>query len=140
MKILIPLCGKGSRFYPENKPVVKVFGKPILEHVIGRLSIRPTIIVNDRTYTKELEQFGDVLNIHKETQGASETILEALLQMNIGSEGILCVDGDNFYTTDIIRKISQTPEKNQIVVFQDRNPNAIYSYVKINGDKKILIN
>jgi HAD superfamily hydrolase (TIGR01509 family) len=138
MKILIPLCGKGSRFYPENKPFVKVFGKPILEHVIGRLSVRPTIIVNDRTYTKELEQFGDVLNIHKETQGASETILEALLQMNIGSEGILCVDGDNFYGIDIIRKISQTPEKNQIVVFQDRNPNAIYSYVKINGDKKIF--
>jgi HAD superfamily hydrolase (TIGR01509 family) len=138
MKILIPLCGKGSRFYPDNKPFYKVYNKPILEHVVQRLSVRPIIIVNDRTYCKELEQYGDILNIHKETQGASETILEALQLLQLASEGILCIDGDNFYTTDIVRKISLCKERNQIVVFEDRSNTAVYSYVKMNSDQKIF--
>ena len=49
MNIIIPLCGKGERFLPENKPFVKVLGKTILSHVIDSIySNKIYIIVNDR--------------------------------------------------------------------------------------------
>ena len=42
MKLLIPVAGKGSRLYPHTlttpKPLLKVAGKPIVEHVIDRFS------------------------------------------------------------------------------------------------------
>lgn len=81
MNILIPLCGKGERFLPENKPFVRVFHKTILQHVIGSLNPAKNnihIIVNDRTYHSDLEAYGTIINIHKETAGAAETIYHAL--------------------------------------------------------------
>jgi HAD superfamily hydrolase (TIGR01509 family) len=137
INIIIPLCGKGQRFLPENKPFVKVFGKTILSYVINSLyGNKIYIIVNDRTYHKDLELYGDIINIQKETIGATETVYECFKKIKL-SGPFLIVDGDNFYTENIIEKISQTPNINQIICFKDIYPDPVFSYIKFN-EKNII--
>ena len=132
MNIIIPLCGKGERFLPENKPFVKVLGKTILSHVIDSIySNKIYIIVNDRTYHKDLESYGTVVNIQRETIGTAETVYEGIKKIEL-SGPFLIVDGDNFYTENIIEKISQTPNINQIICFNDTYPDPVFSYIKFN--------
>ena len=84
INIIIPLCGKGQRFLPENKPFVKVFGKTILSYVINSLyGNKIYIIVNDRTYHKDLELYGTIINIQKETIGATETVYEGIKKIKL---------------------------------------------------------
>ena len=137
INIIIPLCGKGQRFLPENKPFVKVFGKTILSYVINSLyGNKIYIIVNDRTYHKDLELYGIIINIQKETIGAAETVCEGIKKIKL-SGPLLIVDGDNFYTENIIEKISQTPNINQIICFNDTYPDPVFSYIKFN-EKNII--
>jgi beta-phosphoglucomutase-like phosphatase (HAD superfamily)/choline kinase len=141
MKVIIPLCGKGSRFHPNVKSLVKVFTKPILQQVVDCLPCRPIIIVNDRTYNKDFEEYGEIINIHEETQGAAETIYKGLLAMNIqdSTEGLLFLDGDTFYREDIVKLIQENPTRNQVIVFRDTQPIPFYSYVKTDDTNKIFM-
>ena len=139
MNVIIPLCGKGSRFHPNVKSLVKVFTKPILQHVVESLKVRPTIIVNDRTYDKDFETFGDIVNIHEETQGAAETIYKGLLAMKKREGSILFLDGDTFYREDLVSLLQENSSKNQVIVFRDTQPKPYYSYVKTDDDNKILM-
>lgn len=45
MNIIIPLGGKGERFYKEGfdkpKPLIKILSKPMIFHVIDRLVVEP---------------------------------------------------------------------------------------------------
>jgi HAD superfamily hydrolase (TIGR01509 family) len=137
MNIVIPLCGKGERFLPENKPFVKVFHITILQHVISSLQPKKNniyIIVNDRTYHPELESYGTIINIHKETAGAAETVYCGLRTPYIGQSAIpgpiLIADGDNFYSADITENLLKNPHTNQIVCFEDDSPAPIFSYIQ----------
>lgn len=137
MNIIIPLCGKGERFLPENKPFIKVFDKTIFAHVINSLKNNNIyIIVNDRTYHKDLELYGTIVNIHIETAGATETVYEGLQKIQLTGP-VLLVDGDNFYSENIIEKIRQKPNINQVICFEDRGKDPVFSYVKF--DEKYII-
>jgi HAD superfamily hydrolase (TIGR01509 family) len=137
MNIIIPLCGKGERFLPENKPFVKVLGKTILSHVIDSIySNKIYIIVNDRTYHKDLESYGTVVNIQRETIGAAETVYEGIKKIKL-TGSFLIVDGDNFYTENIIQKISETPNINQVICFENKCSDPIFSYIKFNEENII---
>lgn len=147
--VCIPLCGRGSRFAPLNKPFVNVFEKTILKYVTDELSVRPYIIVNDRTYTPELETYGHIINIHKETVGAAETIAEGLKaaalldcdsSSNSSSSGILIVDGDNYYCTDLVKICQERPSENRVFSFVDTQPIPYYSYVSVADTTTMRIN
>lgn len=64
-----------------------------------------------------------------DTEGSSETVKIALenLSLDIEDQPIICLDGDNFYTCDIISKWNRS---NQIFTFRDNSNEAIYSYVQ----------
>jgi beta-phosphoglucomutase-like phosphatase (HAD superfamily)/choline kinase len=139
MNIIIPLCGKGERFLPDNKPFIKVFDNTILKYVVD--SLEPTkntiyIIVNDRTYHVDLEKYGIIINIGKETSGATETVYYGLQRQQLTGP-FLIVDGDNFYSVDIVEKIRKTPDVNQVICFEDKGSAPIFSYVKFNEDGQI---
>lgn len=140
MNIIIPLCGKGERFLPENKPFIKVFEKTIVKYVVDSLHSTTNhtvyIIVNDRTYHKDFELYGSVINIHKETAGATETVYHGLNKMQIKGP-VLLVDGDNFYSTNIIDEICKTPGENQVVCFEDTSLQPVFSYVKFDETENI---
>ena len=138
--VCIPLCGRGSRFAPLNKPFVKVFEKTILQYVTDELSVHPYIIVNDRTYTPELEKYGHIVNIHKETVGAAETIAEGLKAASLLEGGVLIVDGDNYYCTDLAKICRERPFENRVFSFVDKQSVPYYSYVSVTDDESMRIN
>jgi capsule biosynthesis phosphatase len=147
MLILIPLGGVGSRFsqngYSVPKSLIKVMGKPIIYWLLDNLQIQTThtvFIPYNKTYVEF--RFEDVLRkqyphisfeffcLKENTRGAAETICQALCHYKEEISGkdqpVLCVDGDNFYTTDII---SQWQGSNSVFTFIDQQEAPIYSYV-----------
>jgi len=120
MIILIPLGGLGIRFknmgYKEPKALIQVFGKPILYYLLDNLNLKNIDFIYI-PYNKEYSHFRfedklikdypniqfKFLEINKNTDGAAETINIALKKIKHPDCPILCLDGDNFYSTDIIQ-------------------------------------
>ena len=145
MNIILPLCGKGERFarkgYTLPKPCIPVFGKELIRHTLDSLCFGAEdqlyIIVNQR-----VSQIESILSKHYpeakyimlegETRGASETIQNALPHVRNGP--CLLVDGDNFYTTDIIGKIRANLTTNQIVCFETRGEPPVFSYIQVDAE------
>jgi len=148
MIIIIPLGGIGERFKKNNyhlpKALINVFGKPILYYLLDNLNLSKIKIVcipyniEYANYRLEDRLRKDYPNIHfifhkleKNTSGAAETLniaLKVLKHQSISDSPVLCLDGDNFYTTDII---DLWKGKNKIFVIKDEQENPIYSYVKL---------
>ena len=158
--IIIPLGGLGNRFheayYNLPKPLVKVYGKSIIEWVLDSINITDInhIII---PYHKKLlnYNFESTLKkkypthnfffycIYQNTKGAAETIYHVLIEYQkyykeFLKYPIISLDGDNFYTCDLIT--SWTGENN-VFAFKDYQDNPIYSYVKtnINNEKNIKL-
>ena len=145
MIIIIPLGGIGERFkqngYKTPKALIKILGKPILYYLLENLNIEKIDFICI-PYNKEYSEYNfeqqlikDFPNInfifHKlsiDTEGAAETINIVLKTFTFQDKPVLCLDGDNFYTTDIIKIWNG---ENRIITFEDINNNPIYSYVKI---------
>jgi len=148
MIILIPIGGIGNRFkingYTDPKSLIKIFGKPIIYYLLDSLNIQKKHIVYI-PYNKEYSKYRleDVLtknypNINfkflclaQNTRGAAETINIALERLDIDDQPVLCVDGDNFYSVDIIKMWNG---ENNIIVFEDNNNNPIFSYIKVDEE------
>lgn len=152
MIILIPLGGTGERFkkngYKEPKALIKVFGKPIINYLLDSLTIKNELIYIP--YNKEYKKYRlesclrmkypninfKFFCLKENTRGAAETINIALKELEGEDSPILCLDGDNFYNIDIIKLWNG---KNLIFTVEDKNENAIYSYIKSDGNKVIDI-
>lgn len=155
MIVLVPLGGLGERFkkngYKKPKALINVFGKPILYYLLDNLDLENVDFVYI-PYNVEysLYRLEDMLKkdypnisfkfckLHGNTRGASETINIALRELvNIDDKPIICLDGDNFYTTNIIK---HWDGKNKVASFIDDNTNGnCYSYVKLENDKIVDI-
>lgn len=155
MNIIIPLGGKGERFrkqgYDKPKPLIKVLDKEILFYVIDNLSI------NDEDkifiiYNKDLNEY-DFSNIIKnkypnitlikldnDTKGASETVFiglnEIINNYSFNKKSIL-IDGDTFYTEDIINKF-RIIDKNAVFFTKNYDINPVFSYIKIDDENNII--
>ena len=150
MDIIIPLGGIGSRFkkvgYNLPKPLINVMGKPILFWLLDNLNLEKVdnIII---PYNFEIKKFNFEDRIKKRypyynfifkvlednTDGAAETLLIALKDLDIDDKPIISLDGDNFYTEDIISKWNKD---NCVFVFEDKSKEEVYSYIKIK-DKNV---
>lgn len=145
MNIIIPIGGIGKRFrdqgYTKPKALIPVLGKHVLFWLLDSIkhSERPIHAIYI-PYTKEYSEYHlqdlisyhyPTLNVHcselyKQTGGALETIALCLSTLDIEDSPIICLDSDNFYTCDIL---NQWEGDNRVVVFEDKQPNPIYSYV-----------
>ena len=146
MLILIPLGGIGDRFkknsYNLPKALINILGKPIIYYLLENLNIKENTTIyipynmeynNYRFEDRLIKDFPNLkfkfLCLHKNTDGAADTINIAL--NNIKDENdqeVICLDGDNFYSTDII---DEWNGENKIFTFNDMGQNPIYSYVDI---------
>ena len=152
MIILIPLGGLGTRFknlgYLLPKPLINVMGKPILFWLLDNLNLQDISMVyipyhpdiakyriEDRLQKNYTNINFKFLKLQENTRGAAETIHIALKKLEIDDEPILCLDGDNFYISDIVKLWNG---ENSIGVFEDISSEVIYSYVKVNDNNKIL--
>jgi capsule biosynthesis phosphatase len=153
MIVLIPLGGIGERFkkngYKTPKSLIKIFGKPILYYLIDNLNLENIELVCI-PYNAEYSLFNfeenirhnypkinfKFINLNHNTEGAAETINIGLKSLGHIDKPILCLDGDNFYTSDII---SLWDSKNRIFTFEDLNDTNIYSYVDIKQNMVVNI-
>jgi capsule biosynthesis phosphatase len=153
MNIIIPIGGKGNRFklenYNEPKPLIKIFGKQMIFHLIDNLKINDLdkLIV---IYNKELNNFNFnillknrypniiLIELNKQTDGAVETILFGLnlLNNNLLKNKTIILDCDTFYKTDIL-SIFRNQIANSIFYIINDNILPIYSYIKFNSNNII---
>jgi capsule biosynthesis phosphatase len=149
MIVLIPLGGIGERFkkndYKKPKALIKLFGKPILYYLLDNLKLSDVEFVCI-PYNKEYSYYNfqdqlskdyprikfKFLKLTDNTEGAAETINLALKTFECDDKPVLCLDGDNFYTLDVINLWNG---ENKIITFEHLNGNAIYSYLKIEDNK-----
>ena len=145
MDIIIPLCGKGERFknkFNTIKPLIKVFDKEIIMYIldnITNINIKKNIyiIINKNTNNTNIidiikSKYKNInfIDIEIDTRGALETVILGINKINtLTFNNLLIVDGDNFYTTNIIDLIEIN--KNTIIYFYDTNKLAQYSYIKL---------
>ena len=149
MIILIPLGGIGERFkkhgYNKPKSLINVFGKPILYYLLDHLNTTDVEFVcipyNNEYFLYNFEDrltqdypnitFKFIRLIH-DTEGAVESINIGLKHLGDINEPVLCLDGDNFYTVDVV---SLWNKQNRIFTFIDETDTNIYSYVDIKENK-----
>lgn len=160
MNVMIPLGGIGSRFQKEGyirpKPFVRVLGKEMIMWVIDSLELGPkdTLIVVynpaflDMKYEMELVldavPSAVLVELPRPTLGAAETVrfgLEAL-DKTARRRPCLLVDGDTFYTCDIVGMYREVSSRaGATFCFHDTQPKPIYSYVtmprRARGDNSI---
>jgi capsule biosynthesis phosphatase len=153
MFVLIPLGGIGDRFkkngYNKPKALIKIFGKPILNYLLDNLNLTHVDFVcipyNSEYAAYDFEEnisrnYPNInfkfIKLNYNTEGAAETINIALKNLGDIDKPVLCLDGDNFYTVDII---TLWGSKNRVFTFEDLNETNIYSYVDIKENKIIDI-
>jgi dTDP-glucose pyrophosphorylase len=155
MNIIIPLGGKGERFknegYLDPKPLIKVLDKEILFHVIDNLNLNKNNYKVFIIYNKDLDDYNfkniictnypkiTLIQLEHDTKGAAETIyigLTEIIKNHKFYNKTLLIDGDTFYTDDIITKFNES--KNNCVFYTknyDKLP--LFSYIAID-DKNII--
>lgn len=155
MNIIIPLGGLGTRFskegYLKPKPLIKVFEKELLFHLIDNLNYNDDdklfIIYNKRlddedfyNIIKKRYEFINLIKLENDTSGASETLmigLEKIINNYDHNSKCMILDCDLFYTEDIISKFREC--NNNAVFFTNKeNEKPVFSYIKM--DENNIIN
>jgi len=153
MNIIIPLGELGENFkkdgYFTPKPLINIFGKPMIFFVIDNLSINndDNLII---IYDKQLNNYNfDILlknkyknikliELNKKTYGPIETVLFGLENLNDFNLNNKCVllDCDTFYNINIL-EICRKSNNNTIFSFKDNQDNNIYSYIKFDKNNVV---
>ena len=155
MNVMIPLGGIGSRFQKEGykypKPFVRVLGKEMILWVVDSLKLRKEdslVVVYNPAFLdmRELMEMvvqhvpGTILvELPGPTRGAAETVRIGLegLSASQRSRPTMLVDGDAFYTVDIVSMYRAISDKaGGSFCFRDTQPKPIYSYVTVGSDGK----
>jgi capsule biosynthesis phosphatase len=157
MNIVIPLGGLGERFLNEGynlpKPLIKILGKSMIQHVIDKLTLQPSdnlIIIynkclNKNDFDKIIKQEYDnvyLIELNFQTEGAVQTILHGLnilekMDASILKKKYVILDGDTIYNTDILNTF-RSQINNAIYCFEDENEKPIYSYIKIDENNIVI--
>lgn len=141
MKIVIPCAGNGQRFkdegYKEPKPLIDVCGKSMITRVIESLYPQylnnPTkvIVVSRAEHNVPDSVLGDtkgiVIRLNHETEGAVQTVLEAI--DFITDEPLIIANCDQlvfFDRSDFIKKAKDA----SLITFNSTNPHHSYARVK----------
>lgn len=143
MNIVIPLCGKGTRFseYKTPKPLIRVLGKPMVEHVLDHIETSPEdkifIIHNGNLDSYRYKRDISYIRLEGETSGAAETLLlgiDIIVRNHIHHKSSIIIDCDTFYTQDIVSMYREL-KGNAIFYRKQEDSREIYSYIKLNGDR-----
>lgn len=151
MNIILPIGGKGERFFKEGytkpKPLIYVFEKTMIETVLDNL----TFATEDRVfiiYQKDLDAFGfrgliikkypfiHLIKMDHYTKGAVETLsigIQEIIKSHNHHKKTILLDCDTFYTEDVC-SIFREAQDNMVFYTKNTNPNPIYSYIEVNQD------
>ena len=149
MNIIIPIGGKGERFskcgYQEPKPLISIFGKPMILHVIDHLLFEKgdqLIIIH-----YQLDQIEPIvkakypntqfIRLSHQTSGAAETISIGLKSVNDKLKPVMLLDCDTFYTCNVISLYRNVAHKSAVFYTKTDDPNPIFSYINLDTADQI---
>ena len=156
MNIIIPIGGKGERFaqcgYTVPKPLIPIFGKPMILHVLDRLCFEVDDQVFIFYYNLDgfdferciLDKYPNVsfVRLTKQTSGAAETLYLGLGGLGLVNNGLMnrktvVLDCDAFYGQDVLSMFRTSVGADRGAVFYTINtdPLPIFSYIDmVDGD------
>ncbi len=146
MNILIPMAGAGSRFekagYTFPKPLIDIFGKPMIQWVIESLNVRGNFIFiiqkshqkkfNLKSLLKAIQPDCKIIEIDGVTEGAACTTLLAKKYINNNSP-LLIANSDQFIEWNSSKSFYKFVNKKvdgAILTFESFHPK--WSYAKVN--------
>ena len=147
MNVLIPMAGAGSRFekagYTFPKPLIDVFGKPMIQWVVDNLNIEAKyIFIVQRSHFEKYnlkETFNnfcpnnEIVQIENVTEGAACTTLLAKQYIN-KDEPLIIANSDQFVEWDndeFVYSCTASDLDANILTFKSTHPK--WSYVKLNS-------
>jgi HAD superfamily hydrolase (TIGR01509 family) len=151
MNILIPMAGMGSRFekagYTFPKPLIEIYGKPMIQWVIESLKINAKFIFiiqsehqrkfNIKSLLKYLYPNSKIIETDGLTEGAACTSLLAKEFID-NNQPLLIANSDQYIEWDSAKTMYKISEKNidgAILTFQSTHPK--WSYAKVNKDNEV---
>jgi HAD superfamily hydrolase (TIGR01509 family) len=150
MNVIIPIGGKGERFkqrFDCPKPFIPVFEREMIQCVLDRLSLRSEDRLFIIYYDLDKEHLirvtsrynARLISIHKQTEGAVETLVLGLEQIKQQTNLKKCVlmDCDTFYTIDVLGLYRNQPN-NAVFYTHNIDPNPIFSYVCLNSSSEVV--
>ena len=149
MNIIIPIGGKGERFskcgYQDPKPLIPIFGKPMILHVIDHLSFGKDdqlIIIHYQLEQMEVAIQAKYPNtqfvrLSHQTSGAAETVSIGLQSIKDHSKPVMLLDCDTFYTCDVISLYRKTSHISAVFYTETNDPNPIFSYINLDAAGQI---
>ena len=150
MNIIIPIGGKGERFskcgYKEPKPLIPIFGKPMILHVIDHLSFGKDdqlIIIHYQLHQiepiiKAKYPNTQFVRLSYQTSGAAETVAIGLQLIKDDSKPVMLLDCDTFYTCDIISLYRKTSHISAVFYTKTDDINPIFSYINLDATGQIV--
>ena len=148
--------------YTIPKALINVNGKPILYYLLDNLNLNNidfvyipynkeySIYIFEDKLIKDYPKYKfKFLELNENTEGAAETIYKALndlflkdIRYPIGvtqmkemfDKPVLCIDGDNFYTDNIIKIWNG---ENVVFSFTNKSKDAKFSFLKTQKDETI---
>ena len=146
MNILIPMAGAGSRFekagYTFPKPLIDIFGKPMIQWVIESLNVKGNFIFiiqkshqkqfNLKSLLKAIQPNCKIIEIEGVTEGAACTTLLAKKYIN-NNNPLLIANSDQFIEWNSSKSFYKFINKKvdgAILTFESFHPK--WSYAKIN--------
>ena len=143
MNVLIPMAGLGQRFqaagYDKPKPLIDVFGRPMIERVIDSLrgsDINYIFVAQQQHAEMGLEDFlnpvGSVVWLSELTEGAACTTLLAKEYIN-NDEELVIANCDQYMEWNFEDFLSHSKEFDGcLATFNSTNPH--HSYAKTKGN------
>jgi len=150
LNVLIPMAGLGTRFsesgYSLPKPLIKIFGKPMIQHVVESLNLKANyiFIVQQEHYAKynlqaTLEAIApgcEIVQIDGPTDGAARTTLMAKHLIN-NDTPLIISNSDQVVVWDSLVFQSLAASRGVIALFPANDPK--WSYAKIEDGKVIEV-
>src|SRR3989344_119265 len=148
MQAILLSAGQSSRIYPfgvlEHKSMIKILGKPLLEHTINNLKasgiINIIVVVNSniiQDYFGDGAKFGVSINyvFQKEPLGMGDALLCA---KNFIKEGFILLHGYHFDIADFIKDILEnTKNANAVLLAKEKEDFWKYGVLK-DKENKVL--
>lgn len=148
MKVVIPLAGYGTRLRPHTytkpKPLINVAGKPVLGHLLDKLSILDVSeyifivgYLGDQiaTYIDEQHHIPSQFVEQKEMLGQSHAIYLAKEHID-SDEPVFVVFGDHIFETDF--DLVRNPQSDAVIYVKEVEDPRKYGVVMMNDEGHII--
>lgn len=148
MKVVIPLAGYGTRLRPHTytkpKPLINVAGKPVLGHLLDKLS---ELEISEYIFVVGYlgDQIADYISSHynvpaqyveqREMLGQSHAIYLAKEHLNI-DEPVFIVFGDHIFETDFA--LIKQPKSDAVIYVKEVDDPRRYGVVMMNDNGEII--